>query len=183
MHINSACFSVKRIAPYFFQQNITRQNCSVAFKKHTEQFIFFKSKRYVSIIDTDDMLWEIEEAKYVPDGEDGAYYVSVQSYNKAGLYLCYDITTGEVIITQDSEDPETAQALTDKKNMSFETLRGEDGGVMFRCVANGDFYLASVNGKLVVSSTATVQQRTFSISTETGNRTGVYEANNGVVFA
>ena len=133
--------------------------------------------------DTDDMLWEIEEAKYVPDGEDGAYYVSVQSYNKAGLYLCYDITTGEVIITQDSEDPETAQALTDKKNMSFETLRGEDGGVMFRCVANGDFYLASVNGKLVVSSTATVQQRTFSISTETGNRTGVYEANNGVVFA
>ena len=134
--------------------------------------------------DLDDMLWELEEAKYVPNGENGAHYVSIQSYNKAGLYICYDVASGKVILTQDSEDPASDAGKADKINMTFKTLVGENGeGVQFQCAADPDFYLASVNGRLVVTDGATIAQRTFRVQTETANRSGVYERNEGQVLA
>ena len=131
--------------------------------------------------DPDDMLWEIEEAKYVPDSEDASFYVSIQSYNKAGLYISYDVQTGKVCLTQDALDPATAEAVAVKESMTFMTVAGKDGkGVMFRCVSDANFYLASIDGALAVTDQATPEQRTFYVQTETRNRSGEFAENNGV---
>ena len=129
----------------------------------------------------EDTLWEIEAAKYVPEGKNAGAYVSLQAYNMAGLYLCYDITTGEVRITQDEWKLGTPESDALQARMSFRTLKGANGeGVMFQCAADEDYYLAVVDGKLVVTNSATEAQRTFRVQTETGNRTRQYEYNEGV---
>ena len=128
----------------------------------------------------EDALWEIEAAKYVPENADADNYISIQAYNMAGLYLCYDIATGKVIITQDSHVLGSAEALAQQKNMSFKTVAGENGvGVMFQCAADEDYYLAIVGGELVVSDRVTAAQCTFRVQTETENRSGQYEYNEG----
>ena len=129
----------------------------------------------------EDALWEIEAAKYVPENADADNYISIQAYNMAGLYLCYDIETGKVIITQDSHVLGSAEALAQQKNMSFKTVAGENGvGVMFQCAADEDYYLAIVGGELVVSDRVTAEQCTFRVQTETANRSGQYVYNEGV---
>ena len=134
--------------------------------------------------DTDDMLWEIEEAKYVPDGKNGEAYVSIQAYNKPGLYIWADPISGEIVITQDSEDPASKEGMADKINMTFRTLVGENGeGVQFQSIANSEYYLASVNGVLVITKGATKAQRTFFIETETSNRSGDFRENNGLLLS
>lgn len=72
--------------------------------------------------------WEIMNAKYVPEGEDGAYYVSIQSVNKPGLYIMAD--DGRVVLTQDNYGIfwrqmtfKTVKAVNDAENMvSFESV-------------------------------------------------------------
>ena len=128
----------------------------------------------------EDILWEIEAAKYVPAGKDAASYISIQAYNMAGLYLTYDLETGEVYITQDNRSEGSAESDALQQRMSFRTLAGENGeGVMFQCVADTDYYLAVIDGKLIVSDNASLAQRTFRVQTETANRSGIYEANEG----
>lgn len=128
----------------------------------------------------DDALWEIEAAKYVPDGMNADSYVSIQAYNMAGLYLSYDIATGDVVITQDDEKEGTPESDAEQMRMSFKTVAGENGvGVMFQCVANEEYYLAIVNGELVVSNSATAAQRTFRVQTQTANRSENYVYNEG----
>ncbi len=129
----------------------------------------------------EDALWEIEAAKYVPENADADNYISIQAYNMAGLYLCYDIATGKVVITQDSHVLGSAEALAQQKNMSFKTVAGENGaGVMFQCAADEDYYLAIVGGELVVTDSVTAEQCTFRVQTETSNRSGQYRYNEGV---
>ena len=129
----------------------------------------------------EDALWEIEAAKYVPENADADNYVSIQAYNMAGLYLCYDIETGKVIITQDSHVLGSEEAVAQQMCMSFKTVEGENGvGVMFQCAADEDYYLAIVGGELVVTDSATAAQRTFRVQTETANRSGEYGYNEGV---
>lgn len=129
----------------------------------------------------EDALWEIEAAKYVPENADADNYISIQAYNMAGLYLCYDIATGKVVITQDSHVLGSEEAIAQQKNMSFKTVAGENGvGVMFQCAADEDYYLAIVGGELVVSDRVTAAQRTFRVQTETENRSGQYQYNEGV---
>ena len=128
----------------------------------------------------DDALWEIEAAKYVPEGMNADSYVSIQAYNMAGLYLSYDIATGDVVITQDDEKEGTPESDAEQARMSFKTVAGENGvGVMFQCVANEEYYLAIVNGELVVSNSATAAQRTFRVQTQTANRSENYVYNEG----
>lgn len=130
--------------------------------------------------DVNDMYWMFTEGKYVPDGATASNYVSIQSENKPGLYITYDIATGKVVITQDSEPIGSAEALADKMNMTFKTLAGKDGkGVMFQCAADSSYYLANVNGELVVTNSATVEQCTFSVVTESANGTENFRTNDG----
>lgn len=131
----------------------------------------------------EDAMWEIEAAKYVPEGEDANYYVSIQAYNMAGLYLTYDLTTGKVVITQDDKRDGTAESDALQARMSFKTVMGENGGVMFQCVANSDYYLAIIDGELVVTNTATAAQCTFRVQTQIANRSETYAYNEGVTVA
>lgn len=143
--------------------------------------LVMREAEFDDINGVEDALWEIEEAKYVPSGENAENYISIQAYNKAGLYLCYDIATGKVVITQDSHVLGSEEAIAQQTNMSFKTVSGANGvGVMFRCAADSSYYLAIVDGELVVSNAATAAQRTFRVQTETGNRTWSYEYNEGV---
>ncbi len=131
----------------------------------------------------EDAMWEIEAAKYVPEGEDANYYVSIQAYNMAGLYLTYDLETGDVVITQDDQRDGTAESDTLQARMSFKTVAGENGGVMFQCVADSDYYLAIIDGELVVTNTATAAQCTFRVQTQIANRSETYAYNEGVTVA
>ena len=131
----------------------------------------------------EDAMWEIEAAKYVPEGEDANYYVSIQAYNMAGLYLTYDLETGDVVITQDDQRDGTAESDALQARMSFKTVMGENGGVMFQCVADSDYYLAIIDGELVVTNTATAAQRTFRVQTQIANRSETYAYNEGVTVA
>ena len=143
--------------------------------------LVMREAEFDDINGVEDALWEIEEAKYVPSGENAGNYISIQAYNKAGLYLCYDIATGKVVITQDSHVLGSEEAIAQQTNMSFKTVSGANGvGVMFQCAADSSYYLAIVDGGLVVSNAATAAQRTFRVQTETGNRTWSYEYNEGV---
>ena len=137
-------------------------------------------KAAASFENEDDALWEIEAAKYVPAGETAANYISIQAYNMAGLYLSYDIATGKVVITQDDEKDGTPESDAEQMRMSFKTVAGENGvGVMFQCAADSSYYLAIVNGELVVSNSATAAQRTFRVQTQTANRSENYVYNEG----
>ena len=134
----------------------------------------------------DDLLWEIEIAKYVPsaDASNAGNYVSIQAYNRAGLYLTYDLTTGKVVITQDNQREGTAESDALQARMSFKTVAGENGiGVMFQCVADSDYYLAIIDGELVVTNTATAAQCTFRVQTQIANRSETYAYNEGVTVA
>ena len=135
---------------------------------------------YLDLDDVNDRYWMFTEGKYVPDGATASNYVSIQSENKPGLYITYDIATGKVVITQDSEPIGSAEALADKMNMTFKTLAGKNGeGVMFQCAADSSYYLANVNGELVVTNSATVEQRTFGVVTESANGTETFRTNDG----
>ncbi len=132
----------------------------------------------------EDAMWEIEAAKYVPEGEDANYYVSIQAYNMAGLYLTYDLKTGKVVITQDDQREGTAESDALQARMSFKTVAGENGiGVMFQCAADSDYYLAIIDGELVVTNTATAAQCTFRVQTQIANRSERYAYNEGVTVA
>lgn len=134
----------------------------------------------------DDLLWEIEIAKYVPsaDASNAGNYVSIQAYNRAGLYLTYDLTTGKVVITQDNQREGTAESDALQARMSFKTVAGENGiGVMFQCAANPDYYLAIIDGELVVTNQATAAQCTFRVQTQIANRSETYAYNEGVTVA
>ena len=128
----------------------------------------------------EDALWEIETAKYVPNGENPASYVSIQAFNMAGLYLTYDLETGRVYITQDDEMDGTPESDAEQIRMSFKTVAGANGtGVMFQCAADATYYLAIVDGEPVVSNSATAAQCTFRVQTQTGNGSASYEYNEG----
>ena len=72
------------------------------------------------------------------------------------------------------------EAVAQQMCMSFKTVEGENGvGVMFQCAADEDYYLAIVDGELVVSDRVTAEQCTFRVQTETSNRSGQYQYNEG----
>ncbi len=93
-----------------------------------------------------DTAWEIEKAKYVPEGENADFYVSIQSVNKPGLYL--KSTGSGIVLTQD-DDGKQGEAMT------FKTVKGIDdkNGVSFESVSNPNYYLTVSASGITLSST------------------------------
>lgn len=117
-----------------------------------------------SSADRADTLWEIEEGK--ADKENPAY-VTIESYNKPGMYLTVD-SGYNVTLAHDHNDDKacTVQGITrDSANMTFRTLAGFAGsGVTFESVAYPGYYLTSKGDRLTVSQNPDVQSCTFGVS-------------------
>ncbi len=111
-----------------------------------------------------DALWEIEEGKADKSNE---AYVTIESYNKPGMYLTVD-SSQNVVLAHDHNDDKacTAAGITkDSKNMTFRTLEGFAGrGVTFESVAYPGYYLVSKDGKLSVSKEPEASECTFEVS-------------------
>lgn len=105
--------------------------------------------------------WELVDAKYVPDGEDGKYYVSIQSVNKPGLYI--SSKKGTTVLTQDHDGEQGAK-------MTFRTtapINGDETGVSFESVSDPGRYLTVFNGTLTLSYGTIPDDCVFSIDTAT----------------
>ncbi len=107
--------------------------------------------------DSEDALWELEQGR--ADKSNDAY-VSIQSYNKPGLYLSADIDG--VILTQDADaQPDTAEKMT------FRTLKGFAGyGVTFESVYMPGWYLINEDGRLKLTTEIDPEACTFTIESD-----------------
>lgn len=112
-----------------------------------------------------DMLWEIEEGKSDKANES---YVSIESYNKPGLFLTVN-SSKKVVMAHDSNSNKAASngKSEESDNMTFRTLKGFAGyGVTFESVAFPGYYLTSKDGELVVSENPEAKLCTFKIAHE-----------------
>lgn len=101
-----------------------------------------------------DTWWEIVPGKYDPANE---CYVSIESYNKPGLYISYGATQAYL-----SQDYDGNQAL----QQTFRSVSGLAGqGVSFECVGNLGKYLTIVDGKATLSDGTNKEACTFLIQT------------------
>ncbi|MCR4745822.1 MAG: family 43 glycosylhydrolase [Lachnospiraceae bacterium] len=112
-----------------------------------------------------DSLWQIVSGKANPDND---AYVSIESYNKPGLYLQVDTDKG-VTMGQDYQKASSDGFTTDSKRMTFKTLEGFDSsvtdGVTFESVKYPGYYLTVTDGELSVTSDPEDSACTFSVST------------------
>ncbi len=113
-----------------------------------------------------DAFWEIEEGKADRKKES---YVTIESYNKPGLYLKAD-EDHKVVLAHDHNDDKacTADGITkDSEAMTFRTLEGFDkdvtGGVTFESVKYPGYYITSKDGALTVSENPAPADCTFKI--------------------
>lgn len=101
-----------------------------------------------------DTYWEIVPGKYDPTV---GSYVSIESYNKAGLYISYGATVAYM-----SQDHDGKQAVP----QTFKTVMGLCGeGVSFECIGNPGKYLAIVDGKATLTDGSDPQACSFRIET------------------
>ncbi|SKC05497.1 Alpha-L-arabinofuranosidase B (ABFB) domain-containing protein [Lachnospiraceae bacterium] len=118
---------------------------------------------------TDDSMWEIEKGKA---DEDNDAYVSIESYNKPGIWLQVD-DDKTVSMGQDYQKASSDGYTVDSKRMTFRTLNGFDksvkNGTTFESVAYPGYYLTSKGGKLTVEKEPDAADCTFTISAETAN--------------
>lgn len=105
----------------------------------------------------EDALWELEKGKADPSN---AAYVSIQSYNKPGLYLCAD--KNHAVMTQDvNGGVDLAQKMT------FRTLKGFTGeGVTFESVYMPGYFLTNVNGNLRLMTDPASEDCTFYVESD-----------------
>lgn len=108
-------------------------------------------------VEPEDALWELKPGR--ADKSNDAY-VSIQSYNKPGLYLSAD--RNGVMLTQDADaQPETAEKMT------FRTLEGFAGyGVTFESVYMPGWYLKNDGGKLKLTTEIEPEACTFTIQSD-----------------
>ncbi len=105
-------------------------------------------------ITDDDSRWEI-----VPGKEDtgNVFYVSIESYNKAGLYLTE--LQGKIVLSQDYSG-------TFGKVQTFKTVTGLAGdGISFESVANPGQYLTLKDGQATLTDGSDVNACSFHIAT------------------
>ena len=80
--------------------------------------------------------------------------MTIESYNKPGMYLTVD-SSHKVTLAHDHNNDKacSSEGITkDSNNMTFRTLKGFAGnGVTFESVAYPGYYLMSKNGTLTVS--------------------------------
>ncbi|WP_099468917.1 family 43 glycosylhydrolase [Konateibacter massiliensis] len=120
-----------------------------------------KSVLTSSSADKSDAMWEI-----VPGKADKANeaYVSIESYNKPGLYLSVD-SSYNIILTQDYRSANSSGITADSNKMTFRTLEGFSGsGVTFESVAYPGYYLTSAKGKLILSQNPNNKDCTFTVA-------------------
>lgn len=115
-----------------------------------------------------DARWEIEEGK--ADRKKDSY-VTIESYNKPGLYLMAT-EDYKVVLAHDHNDDKacTAAGITkDSEAMTFRTLEGFNkdvaGGVTFESVKYPGYYITSKDGELTVSENPASADCTFTIET------------------
>lgn len=111
--------------------------------------------------DGEESEWEINPGKANTTKD---CYVSIESNYKAGLYLAVGdmITNGvyDVVLAQDVKGT-TAEA----NSMTFRTIEGLAGtGVTFESVLYHGYYLASVDGDLILTSDPDTKAATFEVS-------------------
>lgn len=105
-----------------------------------------------------DTKWELEKGKANPDNK---AYVSIQSYNKPGLYLCAEDT--DIVLAQDADGSSTTA-----QKMTFRSLEGFSGsGVTFESVSKPGYYLTSKDGDLVLDNHPSAEACTFQVDTDT----------------
>lgn len=108
-----------------------------------------------------DATWEIVPGKADKTKDS---YVSIESYNKPGLYLKAE-ESGAVVLTQDYKKSDKNGVTEDAKSMTFRTREGLDGyGVSFESVQYPGNYLVSDNGSLKLSVNPDSTKSTFTIS-------------------
>ena len=106
----------------------------------------------------DDAKWELELGLADPDND---AYVSIQSYNKPGMYITVE-DSGEVTLAQHWDDNDTGRA-----KITFRTLEGFAGyGVTFESVYKPGYYLASVDGDLVLTKNPAAEACSFNVDTD-----------------
>lgn len=104
-----------------------------------------------------DTQWEIVSARYVPEGEDSGYYVSIQSANVTGYFIKTEAAQTKLA----SDNMDTMGAM-----MSYKTVKALDGsnGVSFESVAFSGRYLAFVGGKLITTKPVSLAACSFTIA-------------------
>lgn len=106
-----------------------------------------------------DAKWELELG--LADKKNDAY-VSIQSYNKPGMYITVE-ESGEITLAQHWENNDTG-----RKKATFRTLEGFAGhGVTFESVLKPGYYLASQDGDLVLTNKPDNDACTFDVDTDT----------------
>lgn len=103
----------------------------------------------------EDTYWEI-----VPGAADetNEYYVSIESYNKAGLYVTAD-TEQTVVLSQDYDGEQKAA-------QTFKTVEGLSGeGVSFESVKYEGMYLTLLDGVASLTDGSNKEACTFSVET------------------
>ncbi|MBO5302566.1 MAG: family 43 glycosylhydrolase [Lachnospiraceae bacterium] len=120
-----------------------------------------------------DALWEIEPAKHEKTNEN---YVSIESYNKPGMFLRAVVSGGEdnevtqVVLSRDhngnaKSEPDGTTLYS--KEMTFRTLKGYEGvGVTFESVAYPGYYMALENDGLVLSKDFNSDEVVFHVGAE-----------------
>lgn len=107
----------------------------------------------------EDTMWEILPGK--ADKED-PYCISIESYNKPGLYL--SVSGEELVLTQDAKKADKQGMTADSESMTFRTLKGFSGtGVTLESVAKPGYFVVSENGKLVLSQNPDLEKCSFTI--------------------
>lgn len=105
-----------------------------------------------------DAKWELELG--LADKDNDAY-VSIQSYNKPGMYITVE-DDERVTLAQHWDDNETG-----RKRATFRTLEGFAGhGVTFESVLKPGYYLVSEGGDLVLSQNPDAEACSFDVDTD-----------------
>lgn len=101
--------------------------------------------------------WEIVPARIVPEGEDAAYYVSIQSTNMTGYFIKSESSSTKLA----SDNMGTMEAM-----MSYKTVHALDGseGVSFESAAYPGKYLTFVDGRLVTAKPTSLSRCSFTIA-------------------
>lgn len=103
-----------------------------------------------------DTYWEIVAGKYDP--AEGSY-VSIEAYNKAGLYVSYGATMAYM-----GQDYDGKQAVA----QTFKTVMGLAGeGVSFECIGNPGMYLTIVDGRATLTDGSDKEACSFIVETVT----------------
>lgn len=105
-----------------------------------------------------DARWEINPGKVDKTNQ---AYVSIESYNKPGLFLA--VSGKDVVLSHDHDGSKSTS-----ESMTFRTLDGLAGyGVTFESVSTPGYYLTSEFGKLKISNTPDPLEATFEVEADT----------------